>query len=142
MVGGLFCFSSPGALISGMSTNTEYYKLSIYMLLLIQHSRIKVIYSRKLHPYYRSERGIASKHTAHHRAISSAQVAVSIIKSLDAPNHGPLLSAPFTFFCCSQYEIVAGTAGRPGTVSGYPRASGIVQFREFESPRVHTRINL
>ena len=30
---------------------------------------------------------------------------------------------------------------RPGGVSGYPRAPGIGQFREFESPRVHTRIN-
>ena len=29
---------------------------------------------RKLHPYCRSERGIATKHTAQHRAIRSAQV--------------------------------------------------------------------
>ena len=32
-----------------------------------------------------------------HRAISSAQVALGIIKSLVAPSHGTLLSAPFTF---------------------------------------------
>ena len=31
-------------------------------------------------------------------------------------------------------------AGRPGGVSGYPRACGIGQFREFEPRRVHTRI--
>ena len=61
----------------------------------------------------RSERGIASKHTAQHstaqssqlcttstqhstaqhRAISSAQITLGIIKSLVAPNHGPLLFA-------------------------------------------------
>ena len=53
---------------------------------------------RKVHPYCRSERDIPRKRTTQHRAISSAQVALGIIKSLVAPNHGPLLSAPFTFF--------------------------------------------
>ena len=32
----------------------------------------------------------------HNRAICSAQAALGIIKSLFAPNRGPLLSAPFT----------------------------------------------
>ena len=55
---------------------------------------------RKLHPYCRSERDTANKRTAHHRAICSAQAAPRIIKSLFAPNHGPLLSATFTYFSC------------------------------------------
>ena len=50
--------------------------------------------SRKLHPYCRSERD-----TSQHRAFSSAQAALGIIISLFAPNHGPLLSAPFTCTC-------------------------------------------
>ena len=33
--------------------------------------------------------------TSTDRAISSAQVALDIIKSVASPNHGPLLSAPF-----------------------------------------------
>ena len=37
--------------------------------------------------------------TAPHKAISSAQVAFGIIKPLVAPNHGPHLSASFTFCC-------------------------------------------
>ena len=36
---------------------------------------------------------------AQHKAVSSAQVALGIIKSLVAPNHGPLLSVPLTFGC-------------------------------------------
>ena len=42
-----------------------------------------------------------------------------------------------------EWFVVGGSAveaGRPGGVSGYPRAWYIGQFREFESPRVHTRI--
>ena len=49
----------------------------------------------------RSERDIVNKHTAQHTAVSSAQAALGSIKSLLAPNHGPLLSAPshlFVFF--------------------------------------------
>ena len=55
------------------------------------------LFSRKLHPYCRSEHDVANKHTAQQRAISSAPVALGIIKSLVAANHGPLLSASFTF---------------------------------------------
>ena len=62
---------------------------------------------RNLHPCSRS-RDIASKHAAHHRAASSAQVALGIIKSLVAPNHGPLLSAPITFCCLLPYASVGG----------------------------------
>ena len=37
----------------------------------------------------------------HNKAICSAQAALGIIKSLFAPNRGPLLSAPFTYvFSC------------------------------------------
>ena len=32
-------------------------------------------------------------------------------------------------------------AGRPGGVSGFPRACYLGQFREFEFRRVHTRMN-
>ena len=53
---------------------------------------------RKLHLYGRSGRDIASKHTAQHRAISSAQVALGVIKSLAAANHGPLLPAPVLLY--------------------------------------------
>ena len=53
---------------------------------------------RKLHPYYcRSERDIANIQHSTDRAISSAKVALGMIKSLVALNRGPLLSAPFTF---------------------------------------------
>ena len=45
----------------------------------------------------RSKRDIANIQHSTDRAISSAQVALGIIKSLVALNHGPLLSAPFTF---------------------------------------------
>ena len=60
-----------------------------------------VFFPRKLHPHCRSECDIANKHTVQctqHRATtsSSAQAALGIINSLVAPNHGPLLSAPFT----------------------------------------------
>ena len=58
-------------------------------------------YFLALHPYCRSERNIASEHTAQHRAISSAlQVVFGMIKSLVESNHGSVLSAPVTFFSC------------------------------------------
>ena len=69
---------------------------------------------RKLHPYYcRSERDIDNVQHSTDRAISSAQVARAIFKSLVALNHGPL-SASFTFIswnlpCAS----VAGGVSRP-----------------------------
>ena len=58
---------------------------------------------RRLHPYCRSARDIANKHTAQctqHRATinSSAQAAaLGIVTSLVPPNHGPLVSVPFTY---------------------------------------------
>ena len=42
---------------------------------------------------------------------------------------------------CVTTDLIMRIAGRPGGVSGYPRAWCVGQFREFESPRVHTRIN-
>ena len=39
-------------------------------------------------------------------------------------------------------DSVSYTAGRPGGVSEVILEPGIGQFREFEPPRVHTRINL
>ena len=39
------------------------------------------------------------------------------------------------------FDSIIGRAGRPGGVSGYPRAWYIGQFREFEPRRVHTRLN-
>ena len=62
-------------------------------------------------PCYRPERGIADKHTAQHRATSSAHVALGIVKSLSTRNHGPRLSAPFTVSCILPCASVAG--GRP-----------------------------
>ena len=57
-----------------------------------------MIFSLQLHPYCRSEHGFTGKHKTQLMAISSAQVALGIFKSLGAPNPGPLVSAPFTFF--------------------------------------------
>ena len=52
----------------------------------------------------------------------SAHAALGIINSLFAPNHGPLLSAPFTCFSCIlPCANVAGGASRPR--SGSPRIS-------------------
>ena len=45
----------------------------------------------KVHPYCRSERDVASKHTSQHRAISYAHIYLDRIISLVAPNHVPLL---------------------------------------------------
>ena len=73
----------------------------------------RVFFLRKLHPYCRSERDIASKHTAQHRAISSGQVAFTFIKSFVAPNRGPLLSTPFTFCCILPCASVAAVVSRP-----------------------------
>ena len=57
----------------------------------------------KLHPYCRLERDIAYKHTAQHRAISSAlEATLGTLKSLVAPVHRRLISAPFTFSCRSE----------------------------------------
>ena len=57
----------------------------------------------------RSERGIANKHIAQHRPIRPTQVAVGVINSLVAPNHGPLIAAPFP---CSGILPCASVAGR------------------------------
>ena len=85
----------------------------------------------KLHPHWQSERGIVSKHAAQHRAISSAQVALDIIKSLVARNDVPLFSAPFIFrpiLCAS----VAGGVGRR-------RSGALVHRTKQKLPR--SRIN-
>ena len=68
---------------------------------------------RNLHPYCRSERDTASKHTAKHRAMSSAQDILGIIKSLVSTYHGPLLSATFTFSFILACARVAGGVSRP-----------------------------
>ena len=53
--------------------------------------------------------------TAQHRAICSAQAALGNIKSLFAPNYGPLLFALFTCFSCIlRCASVAGGVSRPG----------------------------
>ena len=38
-------------------------------------------------------------------------------------------------------HMYSAVAGRPGGVSGVVLEPGVGQFREFESPRVHTRKN-
>ena len=97
-----------------------------------------MFFFRKLRPYCRPERDIAYKHTAQDRAISSAQVALGIIKSLVASNHGPLLSALFACLvyilpCASEaggvirpwngaLAMIYNTAIRKGTHSTWVRA--------------------
>ena len=55
------------------------------------------IFLRKFHLYYcRSERDIANIPHSTDRTISSAQVALGIVKSLVALNHGPVFSDHFT----------------------------------------------
>ena len=45
-------------------------------------------------------------------------------------------------YCFDQSIPGMTCPGRPGGVSGYPRAwYRLGQFREFEPPRVHTRLN-
>ena len=62
----------------------------------------------------RSERDTANKHTVQHRALSSAQAARDTINSLFAPNHGPLISSPFTCVSCIlPCASVAGGVSRP-----------------------------
>ena len=63
------------------------------------------LFFRKLRLCCRPELDTASKH----RAISSAQVALGIVKSLVAPNHGPLLSASFIF--CSLLDCASAADG-------------------------------
>ena len=58
----------------------------------------------------------STKHSAQHRATinSSAQAALGIINSLVAPNHGRVLSAPFTSFnCILPSASEAGGASHP-----------------------------
>ena len=49
------------------------------------------VFFAEITPIGRSKRDIANNHTAQHRAITSAQVALGTIKSLVVPNHGPLI---------------------------------------------------
>ena len=60
-----------------------------------------------VHPYCRSECSIANKHKAQQRAISSAYLALGIIKSLVAPIRAPLFFAPFAFSCVLRCAHVA-----------------------------------
>ena len=77
-------------------------------------SVICIFFSSQITPVNcRSQRGIAYKHAEQHRAISSEQVALGIIKSLVAPNHGPLLSAPFAFSCILPCASVEDGVSRP-----------------------------
>ena len=57
---------------------------------------------RKLHPYFRSEGDIANTHTTEHSTgqsalLCSADVARGVIKSLVAPNHGPLFAPLYSW---------------------------------------------
>ena len=85
--------------------------------------------TRKSHSYCQSECDIANKHKALHRAISSAQVALGITKSLVAPNHGPLLSAPFAFSCVLPYASVPGGVSRLPSGALCISYSSILMFR-------------
>ena len=74
---------------------------------------LRAVIFRKIHPYCRSECDIANKHTAQHRANSSTHVALGIITSLVAPNHGPLLSALSKFTRNLPCASVAGGVSSP-----------------------------
>ena len=64
--------------------------------------------SSQINTFGQSKRDLASKHTAQHRAIRSAQLALRIIKSLFTPNHRSLLSDSLEFRCIS----LRGRSGR------------------------------
>ena len=57
-----------------------------------------------------ADQNVTNPASTQHSVISSAQVALGIIKSLVAPNHGPLLSAPFA--CILPFASVAGVVSR------------------------------
>ena len=59
------------------------------------------------------DHNVTSPTSTQHRVISSAQVALGIIKSLDAPNHGPLPSAAFTFSCITSLRERSGRRQAP-----------------------------
>ena len=105
--------------VTGMKRSTRYrYVRVVYSYFCFFFSRSLSVPlflpPRKLHQHCRSERDTANKHTAQHRAISSAQTALGITNSLFAPNRGPLLSAPFTCFSCiPPCASVAGGVSRP-----------------------------
>ena len=94
-------------------TCIDYTSFCFLHLIVFSPSFLDHVFFRKLHTYCRSERGIANKRTAQHRPISSAQVALGIIKSIVSRNHGPLTSAPFTVGCVIPCASVAGDVSRP-----------------------------
>ena len=59
---------------------------------------------------YTSTAGITNKHRSQHRPTSSAQVALGIMKSLVAPNHGSLSALVTT--CCILCASIAGGVSR------------------------------
>ena len=74
-----------------------------------------------------ADQNIASPTSTQHsadRAISSAHVAFGIIKSLVTPNHGPILSAPFTFLV----EMYLPCASAAGGVSRPPSGALVTTY--------------
>ena len=59
-----------------------------------------------------AQHSTAQHSTAQHKPISSAQLALGGIKLLVAPDHGPLLSAFFTFRCILPCASLAGGVSR------------------------------
>ena len=94
-----------------------YVCVAVYSPFCFRHCSLSVLLMSpppaKLHPYCRSESDMASKPTAQHRAISSAQEALGIVRSLVASNYGPLLFAPVTPCCTLPCASLAGGISRP-----------------------------
>ena len=98
-------------------------------------SRLPVVSPRKLPPYCRSERNTGNKSTQHSWAQQSNLLwaALGIIKSLFAPNHGSLLSAPFTCFWLHSSLPCASVAGGVSR----PRSGALV--RTYFEVHIYTR---
>ena len=80
---------------TGMYACTAVYSSFGFLHWLSSLGPLRVFLFSKLHPYFRLERDIASKHTVQHRAINSAQAALGIIKSLVAPKSWVSSLCPF-----------------------------------------------
>ena len=119
--GAALCFLSNTQSVPGIMRSSRYQIPVCTCLLVFLLSTLmrppsrssSCFFFRKLNTYCRSECGIANNHTAQHRAISSAQAALGIIKSLVVPNHRSFLPVPFTLSCIFPSASVAGGVSRP-----------------------------
>ena len=85
----------------------------------LSHLSVYCVFS-PLDPCCRSERDLANKHIAQHRVIGFSYVALSIVKSLVARNHGPLSICPLRIQLYSCASVARGVS-RP--------LSGALEYR-------------